>query len=40
MLNLLSAQNMAMIVIIRADGRPGATPIRNYSLGMEITNTS
>jgi nitroimidazol reductase NimA-like FMN-containing flavoprotein (pyridoxamine 5'-phosphate oxidase superfamily) len=39
-LNLLSSQNMAVIATVRADGAPAATPVRYYSLGMEIMFTS
>lgn len=39
-LNLLSSQNMAVIATVAADGSPAATPVRYYSLGMEIMYTS
>ncbi|MBS4754279.1 pyridoxamine 5'-phosphate oxidase family protein [Nocardioides sp. zg-ZUI104] len=39
-LNLLSAQNMAVIATTNSDGSPAATPVRYYSLGFEIFYTS
>lgn len=39
-LNLLSGQNMAVIATVAADGSPAATPVRYYSLGLEIMYTS
>jgi general stress protein 26 len=39
-LNLLSAQNTAVIATVNADGSPAATPVRFYSLGFEIMYTS
>ncbi|WP_436699163.1 pyridoxamine 5'-phosphate oxidase family protein [Nocardioides sp. BYT-33-1] len=39
-LNLLSAQNTAVIATIAADGSPAATPVRYFSLGLEIFYTS
>ncbi|WP_372440164.1 pyridoxamine 5'-phosphate oxidase family protein [Nocardioides faecalis] len=40
MLNLLSAQNMAVIATTNSEGSPAATPVRYYSLGFEIFYTS
>ncbi|RNI19923.1 pyridoxamine 5'-phosphate oxidase family protein [Flexivirga caeni] len=39
-LNLLSAHNTAVIATVNADGSPNATPVRFYSLGLEIFYTS
>lgn len=39
-LNLLSSQNMAVIATIDPHGAPAATPVRYYSLGVEIMYTS
>lgn len=39
-LHLLSTQNMAVIATVNADGSPAATPVRYYSLGVEIMYTS
>lgn len=39
-LNLLSAQNMAVVATISKDGSPSATPVRYFSLGFEIFYTS
>lgn len=39
-LNLLSTQNMAVIATVNTDGSPAATPVRYYSLGLEIFYTS
>lgn len=39
-LNLLASQNVAVIATVAADGSPAATPVRYYSLGMEIMYTS
>lgn len=39
-LNLLSAQNMAVIATVAPDGSPAATPVRYSSMGMEIMYTS
>jgi general stress protein 26 len=39
-LNLLSTQNMAVIATIGPDGAPAATPVRYFSLGLEIMYTS
>jgi len=39
-LNLLSSQNMAVIASTNADGSPCATPVRYFSLGMEIVHSS
>jgi nitroimidazol reductase NimA-like FMN-containing flavoprotein (pyridoxamine 5'-phosphate oxidase superfamily) len=40
LLNLFSSQNMAVIATVRADGAPAATPVRYFSLGMELMCTS
>ncbi|WHP16617.1 pyridoxamine 5'-phosphate oxidase family protein [Cellulomonas sp. ES6] len=39
-LNLLSSQNMAVVATVSADGSPTATPVRYFSLGVEIFYTS
>lgn len=39
-LNLLSTQNLAIIATVAPDGSPAATPVRYYSLGLEIMFTS
>lgn len=39
-LNLLSSQNMAVVATVTSDGAPAATPVRYYSLGMQIMYTS
>ncbi|MGL5862670.1 MAG: pyridoxamine 5'-phosphate oxidase family protein [Phycicoccus sp.] len=39
-LNLLSANNVAVIATVRPDGSPVATPVRYSSLGFEIFYTS
>jgi len=39
-LNLLSAHNTAVIATVNADGSPAATPVRYFSLGLEIFYTS
>ena len=39
-LNLLSSQNTAVIATVNADGSPAATPVRYFSLGLEIFYTS
>ncbi|GAA3536924.1 pyridoxamine 5'-phosphate oxidase family protein [Nocardioides daeguensis] len=39
-LNLLSSQNTAVIATVNADGSPAATPVRFFSLGLEIFYTS
>lgn len=39
-LNLLSTHNMAVVATINADGSPAATPVRYYSLGLEIFYSS
>lgn len=39
-LNLLSVQNTAVIATVAADGSPAATPVRYYSLGLEIFYSS
>lgn len=39
-LNLLSGQNMAVVATVNADGSPAATPVRYFSLGLEIFYTS
>ncbi|MFC5729999.1 MULTISPECIES: pyridoxamine 5'-phosphate oxidase family protein [Nocardioides] len=39
-LNLLSTQNMAVVATINADGSPSATPVRYFSLGLEIFYSS
>ena len=38
--HLLSTQNMAVVATVAADGSPSTTPIRYYSLGMEVMYTS
>ena len=37
---LLSTQNMAVVATVAVDGSPSATPVRYYSLGMEVMYTS
>lgn len=39
-LNLLSSLNTAVIATVAADGSPAATPVRYFSLGLEIFYTS
>lgn len=39
-LNLLSSHNTAVIATVSADGSPAATPVRYFSLGLEIRYTS
>lgn len=39
-LNLFSAQNLAVVATVAADGSPAATPVRYYSAGFEIMFTS
>lgn len=39
-LNLLSSQNMAVVATVNSDGSPAATPVRYYSLGLQIFYTS
>jgi hypothetical protein len=39
-LNLLSANNVAVIATVNGDGSPVATPVRYFSLGFEIFYTS
>jgi general stress protein 26 len=39
-LNLLSSQNMAVVATVNSDGSPAATPVRYFSLGLEIFYTS
>lgn len=39
-LNLLSANNLAVVATVSKDGSPAATPVRYYSLGFEIFYTS
>jgi hypothetical protein len=39
-LNLLSTENVAVIVTVAPDGSPAATPVRYYSLGFETMYTS
>ena len=39
-LHLLSTQNMAVVATVGADGAPAATPVRYFSLGVEIFYTS
>lgn len=39
-LNLFSAQNMAVVATVADDGSPVATPVRYFSLGLEIFYTS
>lgn len=39
-LNLLSTQNMAVVATTDDDGSPVATPVRYFSLGLEIFYTS
>ncbi|MBM0127024.1 pyridoxamine 5'-phosphate oxidase family protein [Pimelobacter simplex] len=39
-LNLLSSHNTAVIATVSADGSPAATPVRYFSLGLEILYTS
>lgn len=39
-LNLLSSQNMAVVATVSPDGSPTATPVRYFSLGVEIFYTS
>lgn len=39
-LNLMSSQNMAVVATVNADGSPGATPVRYFSLGFEIIYSS
>ncbi|TNM41150.1 pyridoxamine 5'-phosphate oxidase family protein [Nocardioides albidus] len=39
-LNLLSSQNTAVVATVNADGSPAATPVRYFSLGLEIFYTS
>ena len=39
-LNLLSSNNTAVIATVNADGSPAATPVRYFSLGLEILYTS
>ncbi len=39
-LNLLSSHNTAVIATVNADGSPAATPVRYFSLGLEIFYTS
>lgn len=39
-LNLLSTHNLAVIATVNTDGSPTATPVRYFSLGLEIFYTS
>lgn len=39
-LHLLSTQNVAVIATVNPDGSPAATPVRYFSLGLEIFYTS
>src|SRR5262245_58517822 len=39
-LNLLSAQNMAVVATTNADGSPAATPVRYFHVGFEVMYTS
>lgn len=39
-MNLLSTHNTAVVATVNADGSPNATPVRYYSLGLEIFYTS
>ena len=39
-LNLLSSQNMSVIATINSDGSPSATPVRYFSIGLEIFYSS
>ncbi|WP_408896095.1 pyridoxamine 5'-phosphate oxidase family protein [Nocardioides sp. R1-1] len=39
-LHLLSTQNVAVIATVNPDGSPAATPVRYFSLGMEVFYTS